>query len=147
MPLNVKPAIPAEAAAVAEIERQCFSCPWSEKAILSEMQKENAAVLICTGENETVIGWGGAEIVLDEGSVTNIAVLPAFRRHGAGRAITEALIKYCREKSAVTLTLEVRASNTAAIALYQGLGFVRLGLRPRFYESPREDAVMMQLTL
>lgn len=146
MPLNVKAAVPSQAAAIAEIEQMCFPQPWSEAAILTEMEK-NAVVLVCQNENGSIIGWGGAEIVLDEASVTNIAVLPSFRRRGAGRAITQALIGFCREKGAATLTLEVRVSNNAAITLYESLGFIRLGLRPRFYESPREDAVMMRLTL
>ena len=92
----------------------------------------------------TVVGWAGLESVCGEGSVTNIAVLPKFRRRGTGEALTRALLAAAQELALDRLLLEVRVSNAPAIALYEKLGFSPLGVRPGFYEAPREDALIMQ---
>lgn len=132
------------APAAAEIEKACFSEPWSEKSLLSELKRADSVMLAAT-KGEIVIGWAGLEYVCGEGSVTNIAVSPEFRRMGAGEALTRALISECEGRSLFSLTLEVRPSNSAAISLYKKLGFCEIGLRPNFYSFPREDALMMRL--
>ena len=132
------------ASSAAEIEKACFSEPWSEQSLLSELQREDS-VMFAALLDEKVIGWAGLEHVCGEGSVTNIAVLPQNRRIGAGEALTRSLIDACEQLSLISLTLEVRPSNTAAISLYKKLGFKELGVRPNFYSFPREDALMMQL--
>lgn len=128
----------------AKIEKACFSEPWSEQSLLSELKREDS-VMFAAILGEKVIGWAGLQYVCGEGSVTNIAVLPEFRRIGAGEKLTCALIAACEQLSLVSLTLEVRPSNTAAILLYKKLGFEDIGIRPNFYSFPREDALMMQL--
>ena len=130
---------------VAEIERLCFSSPWSPKSL--EMLTGDGGigfVAICEGH---VVAYGGMMTVLDEGQVTNIATHPDFRRKGAARAVTEALAEYGRKNGVSTIYLEVRISNGAAIALYEGCGFFAVGERKKFYSDPIEDAVIMKKIL
>ena len=87
-------------------------------------------------------GYAGLQTVLDEGSITNVAVLPEFRRRGAARALLEELLARGKAMDLAFLTLEVRASNAPAIALYTGLGFQEVGRRRGYYEAPREDALL-----
>ena len=104
--------------------------------------------MLCALDSQNrLLGWAGFEHVCKEGSITNVAVEPAARRSGIGQALVERLIKEAENLSLESLILEVRVSNSAAIALYSKLGFVSLGIRPGFYEAPREDALMMRKTL
>ena len=129
-----------------KVECECFSQPWSENALLSELANGHSALFaaVCDGE---IVGWAGLEAVFGEASVTNIAVLSKMRGQGLGRALTETLIDECRKEGYISLTLEVRVSNFAAISLYESLGFKHLGIRPGFYDYPTEDALMMKLDI
>ncbi len=127
--------------AVAELEAQCFSEPWSAHAL--ELLLTDGAigfVALCEGR---VAAYGGMIFAPDEGQITNVAVDPLFRRRGLGRAILDALLTAAREHGAMQVALEVRESNTAAIGLYRGADFVIAGRRKRFYRSPSEDALVM----
>lgn len=143
MRLSIEPMKPERLPDAAALERECFSLPWSEVSLKSELENPNAVMRAAIDETGALLGWAGFEHVCGEGSVTNIAVAPAARRQGVGAALTQSLIDAARSLGLLSLTLEVRASNGAAIALYRKLGFEPLGLRPRFYERPEEDAVMM----
>jgi ribosomal-protein-alanine N-acetyltransferase len=136
--------IPAHVPAAAKIEALCFTQPWSEQALLAGVMNPSCIMLAALNEENIVMGWAGAQVVWGEGSVFNICVHPGFRRTGVGEALTRALIDRCAQKRAETLTLEVRASNIPAIRLYEKIGFSPLGLRPNFYDIPREDALMMR---
>ena len=125
----------------ARLERLCFSEPWSEKSL--ELLVSAGAVGYAVEENGTVAAYGGMMTVLDEGQITNIAVDPCHRRKGYGREIVRALIGYAEENGIVTISLEVRESNAAAIALYDSLGFCRCGIRKNFYRAPIESAIIM----
>ena len=142
----IRPATSADLFALAEIERQSFAQPWSESALQSELAREDTVLLTAELSGE-VIGWAGLQCCLDEGSVTNIAVLPQYRRMGAGRTLTKALLQEATKRRLSSVTLEVRVGNAAAIALYESLGFGKLGIRPGFYSLPTEDALMMQCKL
>ncbi|MBP3436241.1 MAG: ribosomal protein S18-alanine N-acetyltransferase [Clostridia bacterium] len=124
---------------LAALEACCFADPWSEDALREELKNPLARFLValCDGE---VAGYLGCHHIVDEAFVANVAVFPAFRRQGVGRALVEA----AKEQAAALyrLTLEVRASNAPAIALYRSLGFVEDGIRPHFYAHPTEDAVL-----
>ena len=138
--------LPKHAAAAAKLERVCFTAPWSEE-ILRQESKNSSAVMLCALDDQNrLLGWAGFEHVCGEGSITNVAVEPASRRSGIGQALVVSLIKEAEKLSLECLILEVRVSNSAAIALYNKLGFVSLGVRPGFYEAPREDALMMRIT-
>ena len=126
---------------VAELERLCFSEPWSEKA-LELLLSDDAIGFVCLQDGRAV-AYGGMLWAVDEGQVTNVAVHPDARRHGYARAIVEAFADAARAKGAVQISLEVRQSNAAAIALYEAHGYVEVGKRKNFYRNPREDALIM----
>ncbi len=128
--------------AIAEIEKECFSCPWSEKALedtLISGQGTGVAAL-CGG---SVVAYGGMVIALDEAEITNVATKATHRGRGYAKAVMCELFRVAHERGCVTMSLEVRESNSAAIALYEGLGFENLGRRPNFYRFPREAAIIM----
>ena len=90
-------------------------------------------------------GYAGYRAVCGEGYLGNVAVVPALRRRGVGRTLMEALILQAERQNLAFLTLEVRRSNHAAIALYSGLGFRQAGVRPGYYTAPKEDALLLTL--
>lgn len=125
---------------IAEIERSCFSTPWSAEQI---EKSEDTTVFFLARDGEKVVGYGGMYTVLDEGYVTNIGVLPEYRRKGIGSKIVKELINFSIEKSLSFITLEVRVSNVAAIELYKSFEFLAVGRRKNFYRNPQEDAFIM----
>lgn len=132
----------ADVDAVAAIEAATFPTPWSRDAFASEMRNVAARYLVAEMDNR-VVGFAGAWIILDESHVTNIAVLKAYRGRGIGRMLTAGLMQYLSNLGASYATLEVRRSNQVAQNLYASLGFVTLGVRKRYYEDNREDALIM----
>lgn len=130
---------------VAELERACFSEPWSEKSL--ELLLTPDALGVVGLRDGLVVAYGGILWALDEGQITNVAVASDARRQGNGRMIMEELIASAKARGCVQISLEVRASNEAAITLYERLGFVVAGRRKRFYKAPVEDALVMILTL
>ena len=132
--------IDAESAKLAaELEKLCFSEPWSEKAILEEAER---GFFVAAYADGVFAGYAGMLCVLDERDVCNIATVPAFRGMGVGKALTQALIESAKETGASVIMLEVRKSNAAAISLYEKLGFTLVGERKNFYTLPREDALL-----
>lgn len=123
---------------VYKIECTCFSHPWS-KADLENQLGLDTSYFVVALDGETVVGYMGLQIFCGEGYVTNVAVLPEYRRQG----IAQKLILKELENEMNFITLEVRKSNAPAINLYQKMGFENVGIRPRFYTGPDEDAVIM----
>ena len=134
---------PEHVSQVAELEKRCFSDPWSEKSVASELENELALWLVAL-EGETLAGYVGSQTVMGETDMMNIAVAPAFRRKGIARELLQALIRELKERESHSLTLEVRASNAPARALYESLGFVQAGRRPGYYRNPKEDALILR---
>ena len=126
---------------VAALERLCFSEPWSEKSL--ELLLTDAAIGFVCLRDAHVIAYGGMLWAPDEGQITNIAVHPNARRCGCARAILSALTDAARVNNARQISLEVRESNAAAIALYEQDGYRTVGTRKHFYRNPREDALIM----
>ena len=126
--------------AVAELEKQNFSEPWSENSVRGELTNSLALWLVAL-EGDTVVGYVGSQTVLGEADMMNIAVADSHRRRGIARMLVRALIE---RLDANMLTLEVRASNAPAIALYQSEGFARIGLRKNYYRKPKEDALILR---
>ncbi len=133
-------------ASVAEMERQCFSDPWSEKSVASELHNPLSLWLIAEVDG-VVAGYVGSQTVLDSADMMNLAVSPSFRRQGIGERLVNCLTEALNEKGVKTLLLEVRISNEPAKELYQKLGFEMVGKRPRYYEKPREDALILRKEL
>ena len=133
----------AHVSAVAELEKQCFSAPWSEKSVFGELTNPLSLWLVAV-EDGAVCGYVGSQAVLGEADMMNIAVLPSYRRQGVARMLVTALIDGLNSAGNHCLTLEVRASNVPAIALYDSMGFIQVGRRPRYYTKPEEDALILR---
>ena len=125
---------------IANIENNSFSTPWSEKAIRESMDAGTIFYVACL--NDKIVGYMGLSKIVGEGYVTNIAVLPKYRRLGIGEKILEYVINNTKTELEF-ISLEVRVSNIAALSLYEKFGFERVGLRKRFYTNPQEDAIIM----
>ncbi|MBR3640700.1 MAG: ribosomal protein S18-alanine N-acetyltransferase [Oscillibacter sp.] len=128
---------------VAELERVCFSAPWSRNLFAAALDDLLSAFLVALDDDGRVVGYAGLQVVYDEGTVTNVAVRPEWRRRGVAGKLLKVFVDFARSNRLAFLTLEVRASNAAAVALYGGLGFRVAGERKNYYEHPREDALIM----
>lgn len=126
------------------LERICFSRPWSRKMLAEELENECAAFLVAedprTGK---AVGYAGLLVVADEGYITNVAVFPEYRRRGVAGQIIAVFDNFARGNHLAFLTLEVRPSNSAAIALYESFGFSEAGRRKNYYDLPKEDALIL----
>ena len=131
---------------VAELEKVCFSDPWTLSILESELTNPLSLWLVAV-QGETVLGYVGSQSVLGESDMMNLAVRSEARRRGVGKALVLALCEKLRENGNTVLTLEVRASNFPAIGLYEKLGFTSVGLRPRYYVHPVEDAHILRKDL
>ena len=121
---------------VAELERACFSTPWSRNMLAEELDNAAAAYLVALdAEDGSVVGYAGLLVVVDEGYITNVAVRP--------ESLLDVFVHFAEGNRLAFLTLEVRASNYGAIALYGSRGFRGVGRRPNYYEHPNEDAIIM----
>ena len=128
---------------IAQLEKLCFSDPWSANSIASELDNKLAFWLVAT-EGDLVAGYIGSQTVMDETDMMNVAVHPDFRRKGIAEALVNDLVENLKKVGSHCLTLEVRASNTPAITLYDKLGFSEIGRRKNYYRNPREDALILR---
>ena len=128
---------------VAELEKICFSDPWSENSIAYELTNPLSLWLVAV-EDERVAGYVGSQSVMGESDMMNVAVHPDFRRRGIAEQLVTELIALLADKGNHSLTLEVRASNAPAISLYEKLGFAQIGLRKNYYRNPKEDALILR---
>lgn len=132
--------------AIAELERVCFSDPWSENSISSELNNPLSYWLVAE-DNGVIAGYVGSQSVLDAADMMNIAVSSDYRRQGIGQALIEGLVAHLLQKNVIALLLEVRVSNIPAITLYEKLGFEQVGRRRGYYHNPREDALILRKEL
>ena len=128
---------------VAALEKACFSMPWSENAIISELTNPLSLWLVAL-DGENVVGYVGSQSVMGEADMMNIAVHNAYRRQGIAMELVSRLVLALRERNVFSLTLEVRASNKGAVSLYNTLGFTQVGRRPNYYSVPKEDALILR---
>ena len=139
---------PAHLQGAAELEKLCFSSPWSAQSLELLTNDGIGVGYLCLAssapESEPVVAaYGGMLITVDEGQITNVAVHPDHRRKGYGAAIVRSLLRHAKDAKLDSVSLEVRVSNTAAINLYKAAGFVEMGRRKAFYQKPTEDALVM----
>ena len=130
-------------AQIAQLDKLCFSDAWSERSIASELTNQLSLWLVAV-DGDTVAGYIGSQTVLGWADMMNLCVAPDYRRQGIGEKLTAELERQLKENDVTCLTLEVRVSNAPAIALYEKLGFRQVGKRPRYYEKPREDALILR---
>lgn len=128
---------------VAALERVCFSDPWSESSVAGELANPLSLWLVAM-EDGQLAGYVGSQSVMGESDMMNLAVDPDFRRRGVGQSLVRALIEALGKQGNHCLSLEVRASNAPALALYQNLGFAQVGRRPNYYRNPKENALILR---
>ncbi len=145
MSVDIRYVEPEHIAEIARLEKLCFSCPWSEEQLKTQLKEGH--IFLAALEGEQLLGYIGLMYVLDEGYISNVAVSPQRRGQGIGQALIAELERLSREKELSFMTLEVRESNLPAIKLYEKRGFSRVGLRKNYYDSPRENAILMTLEL
>ena len=135
---------PEHVAQVAELEKICFGTEaWSENSVASELNNALSLWLVAL-DGERVAGYVGSQTVMDETDMMNVAVSPNYRRQGIAEKLILSLITALKEKGSHSLSLEVRASNSPAIGLYEKLNFQQVGLRKNYYRNPKEDALILR---
>lgn len=126
-----------------EIERLCFSEPWSRDSMVYELSENPRAFYIAAELDGKVVGYAGLWWIGDEGHITNVAVKPGYRNRHIGNGIIQVLIDFTVQEGIMHHTLEVRRSNDPAINLYKKFGFVVEGIRKEYYANNKEDALIM----
>jgi len=129
--------------AVHDIERLSFATPWPAYAFEQELKSNRLAHYLVARAGERVVGFAGAWLMVDESHITTFGVHPDWRRQGIGRQLLLSLFDVSVRIGARRMTLEVRASNDVAQALYRSFGFADAGRRPRYYTDDGEDAIVM----
>lgn len=132
---------------IAELEKQCFSIPWTREQLASQLTDNMHICLSAVDGEGRTVGYVGLMYVLDEGYISNVAVAPVHRREGIGGMLLDTLRERAKEKGLAFLTLEVRQTNEPAKSLYKKHGYVEVGLRKGYYTKPTEDAILMTLFL
>ena len=128
--------------AILAIENEVNGSPWSERSFRNEIDHPHGLFRVAL-EGGEVVGYGGAWLVIDEAHVTNVAVAPSSQRRGIGRRLMVEILRTARDAGMTCSTLEVRAGNSAALHLYESLGFERSAVRRGYYPDNKEDAVVM----
>lgn len=141
--LIIRQAEEKDVSAIAEIEKQCFTVPWSYASLHEDVTKNPHAWYLVAEIEGKVCGYVGIWRIVGEGHITNVAVAPAYRRRHIASAMLDVLLTVTTADGILCHTLEVRPSNAAAIALYTGKGFVAAGRRKGYYEDNGEDALIM----
>lgn len=131
---------------IVELEKLCFSDPWSRPMIEPELTNPLSLWLVAT-QDDTLLGYIGSQSVLDAADIMNVAVSPQCRRKGIAQQLIASLSSALVQRNVRFLALEVRASNLPAISLYEKLGFIQVGRRPAYYRNPKEDAIIMRKEL
>ena len=135
---------PEHVAQVAALEKLCFGTEaWSENSVASELNNQLALWIVAV-DGDRVAGYVGSQTVCDETDMMNIAVHPDYRRQKLGTALITDLIDALAKRGSHSLTLEVRASNDPAIAMYTQYGFEQIGRRKNYYRNPKEDALILR---
>jgi ribosomal-protein-alanine N-acetyltransferase len=135
---------PRDLPEVMELERESFTWPWSEEFFLDELSRDFSYIFLAKGPGG-LVGFICFWVLVDEMHILNVAVRKNYRRKGIAGTLAMEAMKFAKAHGARSATLEVREKNTAAIKLYEKMGFVRAGLRRNYYDSPRDNAVIMWL--
>jgi ribosomal-protein-alanine N-acetyltransferase len=143
----VRSLVPADVDAVVAIEAEAFTSPWRPETFLDLYGRPNLEMLVMEDREAGVIGYAVLWCIMDQGELANMAITPAFRGRGLGRLLLSRVLGTARERGIEAVFLEVRVSNERASRLYEQFGFVDVGKRRGYYDSPREDARVMRASL
>lgn len=127
---------------IVAIEKDCFPDPWPRSAFESMMDSSDHGARVTVFENE-IVAYGCYMIIANEAHLTNLAVLPEFRRKSVARLLLKEILEIARRKDCEYILLEVRPRNESAVFFYEQAGFKLLYRRPRYYRNPVEDALVM----
>lgn len=141
--IKIVPMEEAHILPISAMEQKYFSAPWSENCVRGELTNPLSLWLVALTE-QSVVGYIGSQAVLGEADIMNVAVEDRFRRCGIARMLLNELQEKLRAQGVYCLTLEVRASNEAALSLYYSLGYTQVGRRPNYYQRPKEDALILR---
>jgi len=133
---------------VLTIEQVSFAMPWSRNLFLSEFRNPQVSLMLVArsaGSGGRILGYIVCWVVADEMHILDLAIEPSWRRNGIARMLVLAALRQGAGRGALRAYLEVRASNTAALSLYESLGFTRSLVREGYYDMPIENAVVMSL--
>ena len=142
MPVQITDVQPRHLPQIEELEKRCFSLPWTWEQLMSQLP-DDCHEFLAAEQDDKVLGYVGMMTVLDEGYISNVAVDPVFRRQGIADLLITELLERARIRELSFVTLEVREHNEPAIALYRKHGFGPVGLRKNYYELPTENALLM----
>ncbi len=141
---TIRPACPGDLSSLVRLEQTCFAIPWTEQSLRSDLANPTLAhYFVAVTPSEEIVGYIACYQAADTAQITNLAVLPSFRRHGIGEKLLSALLSWALDNQIAVVDLEVRASNEPAIHLYQKMGFVQVGTRRAYYADNNEDANIM----
>jgi len=145
--IRIRKMVKEDCEEIAKLEQRSFSCPWSQQAFLETIDKKDVFYLIAEKMEKSGgkkrIGYIGVWQSFEEGDIVKIAVAPEERKKGIASLLLQEAVSAALLRGMTALTLEVRASNQAAIHLYEKAGFLSEGIRPGYYEKPKEDAIIM----
>ena len=144
---RVRAMTPSDLPDVVAIETEAFSTPWKADTFEGLIGREGLELLTFADSEDGVIGYAVLWCILDQGELANIAIRPELRGRGLGARLLAEVVEICRRKGVKSLYLEVRDSNRAAVSLYERFGFRDVGRRKNYYQSPREDARVMELVI
>ncbi len=145
MEITISEMTPDELPEVMDLEREVFSWPWSEEMFMDEMGRDYSFIFLARDASGLLVGFICFWMLIDEMHILNLGIRKRYRRLKIASKLTLEALKFCYLRGARAATLEVREKNKAAIKLYKSLGFEEAGLRRNYYESPRDNAVIMWL--
>ena len=140
--MNIRRICEKDLERLTDLERECFSVPWSAESLRMLLQ-DNFIAFCAEDDDGTVQAYAGMMYVLDEGQIVNVATAKAARRRGLAEQLLRRLLEQARQQGITFLSLEVRQGNLPAQELYRKLGFSFAGVRPNYYVKPRENALIM----
>lgn len=144
MSFEVREASERDLVKILRIEKECFPDPWSINIFRGALSEPHARIFVLE-DGEEVAGYAVSTVVLDEGSLDDLAVAPAKREQGGGRMLLKAVLEDAQKKGVKRMFLEVRETNAKAVRLYESAGFTAMGVRKAYYQDPVEDAIVMEL--
>ena len=145
--VRVRPMEAGDVPAVVEIESEAFTTPWQAETFDGLIGRDGMELLVMESADGEVVGYAVLWCIMDQGELANLALRPDARGRGLGARLLAEVVAVCRDRGVTSLYLEVRASNQPAIDLYENFGFQDVGRRRAYYQSPREDARVMELVL
>lgn len=145
--MNIRPMQEKDLPRIMEIEHACFPAPWALQSFVSELRDNEYARYFCLEYKGKVIGYMGLWFILEEGHITNVAIVPEYQGKRRGEFLMRSVIELMAKEGMERMTLEVRTTNETAQRLYQRLGFLTAGVRKGYYSDNREDALIMWLDI